>query len=337
MVTLYSKPTKDTTEQSEITRFWRHVFGSQSGLLQVWTGVRDASGTIPDTTINAKYFRYPQAANTAAEWALKKAGEEGREVYFCAHLLTAPKRIKENAYEIVTLWGDLDGAAVPNGALTPTGVVESSPGKYHCYWRLSEPVWPGVAEDLNKRLASKVGADPSGSDLSQLLRVPHTPNNKYPGQPTVTLKELDGAREYSLADLCSALPGVAERQATQQQEDDGDEPPIALDKEALKVWRGEKPKLKDNGEVNRSSSLMKIGRALYDAGANKRVVVDELAERDEALGWNKYTGNRDRGRHEYERIFKKLEEKGRNEKKHPWRVTHGGADVSDVSDVFLHE
>src|SRR4029453_14958808 len=36
------------------------------------------------------------------------------------------------------------------------------------------------------------------------------------------------------------------------------EPPVELEPEALEVFRGEKPKLKDTGEINRSSSLVKI-------------------------------------------------------------------------------
>jgi hypothetical protein len=52
----------------------------------------------------------------------------------------------------------------------------------------------------------------------------------------------------------------------------------------LEVWRGEKPKAKDTGEIDRSASLMKIGRTIYDAGATRRTVAEALKERDLALG-----------------------------------------------------
>lgn len=300
------------TVNTEITRFWRHIFGGQNGRLMVWTGIRAEDGSIPKETIKSNVFNYPKADMTAAEWALAKS-EEGREVYFCAHLLTGPKRIKDNASAVVSLWGDLDGAPVPNGELKPTAVIESSPGRYHCYWRLADEIPPEIAEDLNRRIAAVIGADPSGFDRTQLLRVPGTPNNKYADTPEVRIKGLADSRSYSAADLDNLLPkGEKPKAEYQPREDSGDEPPVVLSPEALKVWRGEAPKLKDNGEIDRSGSLLNIGRVLYDAGGNRRVVVEGVRERDNALGFHKYVGNRDGGQREYERIFEKLEESGRN-------------------------
>src|SRR4051812_32796360 len=110
--------TESTTEtrHTEITRFWRHLFGGQSGLLLVWTGIRDENGEIPGDTIRERFFNYPKAAQSAATWALEKS-KDGREVYYCAHLLTASKRKKLNASEVRSLWADLDDADIPNGSL----------------------------------------------------------------------------------------------------------------------------------------------------------------------------------------------------------------------------
>jgi P4 family phage/plasmid primase-like protien len=102
------------------------------------------------------------------------------------------------------------------------------------------------------------------------------------------------------------LPEASENRARS----DTDEPPIKLGEEALKVWRGEKPKLKDTGEIDRSASLVKIGRALFDAGANRTVLVTALRERDETLGWCKYTGRRD-SEERYHEIVDELEANGR--------------------------
>jgi putative DNA primase/helicase len=196
--------------KTEAIRFWRHLFGGQRGFLMVWTGERDEAGRIPKDTIASNVFSYPGAAESAATWALEKS-EEGREVYFCAHLLTGPRRVKGNAAPVRTLWGDLDGAPVPNGALKPTAVVESSPERYHAYWRLDTEIPPETAEALNKRLADKIGADSSGFDLSQLLRVPGTANHKYPDAPPVVIKGLAGRRSYSAADLDKRLPAGENR------------------------------------------------------------------------------------------------------------------------------
>src|SRR5215217_2232898 len=259
-----------------IQKFWRHIFGGQRDLLQIFTAKRGSDGTIDRATIKSKFFAYPKAAEAAAKWALEKS-EEGREVYYCSHLLTEARRVQENAAAVHCLWGDLDGAQVPNGELKPTAVVESSPGHYHVYWRLTDAIPAYTAEQLNKRLAHKIGADPSGFDLTQLLRVPGTANYKYEDQPIVGLPVLDASRTYSAGDLDRILPPLPEAASTNGHtlgHDHAlhpDEPPVELRPEALKVWRGEKPKAKNTGEVDRSASLMKIGRVLYDAGASPRV------------------------------------------------------------------
>jgi len=284
---------------------WDHVFGDERGLLAICH--------TDDPNFRTQFFNYPTAADKAAEWALEKA-QNGREVYFCAHLLTDPRRIKENATAVHTLWGDLDNAEVPEGEITPTAVVQSSPNRFHCYWRLTDGIPPQAAELLNKRLALEIGADPSGFDLTQLLRVPGTANYKHEGSPVVDVQHLDQSRTYSAGDLdriLPPLPGPASKNGHTHVDEDAGDPPVELGPEALKVWRGEKPKTKDTGEVDRSASLMKIGRVIYDAGATRRTVALALKERDEALGWKCYTNRRDAGK-QYQAIANILENEGRN-------------------------
>src|SRR5215208_1838273 len=284
---------------------WDHVFGDERGLLAICH--------TDDPNFRTQFFNYPAAADKAAEWALEKA-QNGREVYFCAHLLTDPRRIKENATAVHTLWGDLDNAEVPEGEITPTAVVQSSPNRFHCYWRLTDSIPPQAAELLNKRLALEIGADPSGFDLTQLLRVPGTANYKHEGSPVVGVQRLDQSRTYSAGDLdriLPPLPGPASKNGHTHVDEDAGDPPVELAPEALKVWRGEKPKAKDTGEIDRSASLMKIGRVLYDAGASPRVVAEALKERDLTLSYQKYTNRRDADE-QYQVIADKLASEGRN-------------------------
>ena len=91
----------------------------------------------------------------------------------------------------------------------------------------------------------------------------------------------------------------------------GGVPPVELGPAAMQVWRGEKPKPKEGGGVDRSGSLVKIGRELYDKGVTRPALVAALAERDEALGWRKYTGRRD-AEDRYHEIVDELERNGRN-------------------------
>src|SRR5215218_7714175 len=188
-----------------VLKLWRHVFGGTRGLLAIWTGQRDANGKIPEGTAKTRFFNYPTEAKDAAQWSLGES-DRGREAYFCAHLLSRRRRIKKNAQEVHTLWGDLDGAQVPDGDLAPSAVVESSTGRFHCYWRLADPIPPQDAEVLNKRLARKIGADSTGFDLTQLLRVPQTTNHKYEDHPIVGVRRLVASRTYSVADVDRMLP-----------------------------------------------------------------------------------------------------------------------------------
>jgi hypothetical protein len=283
---------------------WHHIFGDERGLLAICH--------TDDPNFHTQFFNYPAAADKAAEWTLEKA-QKGCEVYFCAHLLTNPRRIKENATAIHTLWGDLDGTQVPEDEIKPTAVIQSSPGRYHCYWRLTDPIPPQAAELLNKRLATAIEADPSGFDLTQLLRVPGSANYKYEGQPVVVIQDLDTSRTYSAGDLdrnLPPLPEAASKNGYTHVDEGRGEPPVELGPEALKVWRGEKPKAKDTGEVDRSASLMKIGRVIYDAGATRRTVAEALRERDAALGWKCYTNRPDADK-QYQAIANVLEREGR--------------------------
>jgi hypothetical protein len=294
-----------------VERFYRHLYGGESGLMAMFSGTRGPDGELEKDSPRTRYFDYPQKIARAVAHAAAES-EAGREVWHCAHLLTKGRRVKENAAPVRTLWGDLDGAEVPNGPLKPTGVVESSRGRFHCYWRLSDEVPPEIAEDLNKRLAAASGADPSGFDLTQLLRVPGTVNHKYPQKPVVKVLHLDGTRFYSPSELDDALPEIEDKPEAPRRGAPG-EPPVVLDGPALRVWRGEDTKLTESGKLDRSASLVKIGRALFDAGAARAVIEPALEERDRALGWNKYTGRRDASEC-YRGIVDELERNGRNGK-----------------------
>ena len=113
------------------------------------------------------------------------------------------------------------------------------------------------------------------------------------------------------------LPKTAEREV---EEGAGGEPPIELGPEALRVWRGEKPVLTDVGRVDRSRSLVYIGRVVYDAGGTRPLIVRTLRERDEALGWRKYAGRSD-AEQRYHEIVDELEKNGRSRRV---RTTVGG-------------
>jgi len=124
--------------------------------------------------------------------------------------------------------------------------------------------------------------------------------------PIESVEQLPYAPEW----LCAELHPLAERESRTLRGSDADGPPVLLDDYGLRIWSGELPKLKPTGEVDRSGTLLKIGRELYDAGAAPRLIVAELAERDTTLGYRKYTDRRDAAE-QYRAIVDELERQGR--------------------------
>jgi hypothetical protein len=159
---------------NDTTALWRHLFGEGRGYLCVFAGER--AGKQLRRPLQT-FFAYPEAVDTAIGWLDDRAAA-GFDTYFCAHLLTDTRRKKDAAAPVRALWCDIDVGAIPTDP-APTAVVESSPGRFHAYWQVLEAIEPTRAEALNKRLAKLCGGDPSGADLTQLLRPPGYPNRKY--------------------------------------------------------------------------------------------------------------------------------------------------------------
>lgn len=180
-------------EHGEARHLLRHAYGDDEGYVAIFSGVRvDGDKRLRYT--RERFFKYPEELAAAIGHAEDCAQEHGREVYFCTHLLTEERRKKASAAPVRCLYAEIDGGqdgplhnAVERYA---TAIVESSPGRYHVYIRLTHTITPEEAEHLNKRFARTVEGDPSGADLTQLLRVPGTPNNKYPDKPTVRTRRL---------------------------------------------------------------------------------------------------------------------------------------------------
>jgi hypothetical protein len=177
-------------------RLWHHLFdgGGPDDLVEIWTAVR-----IKDNLVNLAAWHFGLDQLEDAWQRAYSQDRDGREVYFCAHLLQANSghacvegrcfglRRKANAAAapVLALWSDVDTADLSLSPIRPTAVVESSPGRLQAYARLSAPLDPLVAEQLNKRWTYSFGADKSGWDLGQVLRVPGTHNHKYEGWPEV--------------------------------------------------------------------------------------------------------------------------------------------------------
>lgn len=111
-----------------------------------------------------------------------------KDIYACPHGFSDRIRQKEFAVDPCLLYADLDAANPKDLEIRPTIAIESSPGRFVGYWVTDKP----VTEQLNRRLSYSIGADISGWDRTQVLRVPNTRNYKYPAEPRVKILWTDG-------------------------------------------------------------------------------------------------------------------------------------------------
>jgi len=160
---------------------WAHLFEGLEGYLVTFTGQQSArTGGRPNElgAPQQRSWRWPTQQEQAAHYLLDQS-QAGRDAYFGVHLFRRPSNRKaENAAEVQALWVDGDGAQVPEDWPQPTAVVESSPGRHHFYWRLTRPIPPEEAAQLNKRLCYGIGGDKGKWGLGTVLRAPGTLNYK---------------------------------------------------------------------------------------------------------------------------------------------------------------
>lgn len=88
----------------------------------------------------------------------------------------------------------------------PTIVVQTSPGRAHCYWQLHPPVTPTELEQANRRLAHHLHGDPASVDAARIARPPQTANYKYRPAQAVRLLACHPDRIYHPAELAADLP-----------------------------------------------------------------------------------------------------------------------------------
>lgn len=163
-------------------RFFDLLFADQAGYMCI--ALKNPS--LPQAAFSQKFFLWPDDYIKAEEYILKH--KNSKDLYFCVNLLEKPDRKKEWCLPSTIIWSDLDEVDPRTIVPSPPIVIESSKNRFQALWRLSMPVDAAIAENYSKRIAYAKGADKSGWDLTQLLRVPYTFNHKYnPPQPVVLL------------------------------------------------------------------------------------------------------------------------------------------------------
>lgn len=186
------------------SEFFEHIFGIAEGYVCIATA--DAPNN--KATFRQSFYQWPANKKELFAFIEEVAGRR-KNVWFCVNLLSKTERKKNWCISHNLVWADLDATKPDQIQPKPSLVIESSPKRYQALWRLEEEVTPEIAEDFSRRLAYKYslsGADISGWDLTQLLRVPWTYNYKYE-------QEDDFVPEVKVIDATDDLIPLAEMEA----------------------------------------------------------------------------------------------------------------------------
>lgn len=156
-----------------------------------------------------KFLHKPGKRGPDIEEWLRKQNENGGECFFTVNELdqsldTDPKshRTAKMLTRIRAVWVDDDEKRKEvrtNWPIEPSLVVNTSPGKYHYYWLIKEPLpstgkskteWRGVMETL----VNDWGGDNNTKDLTRILRLPGFNHLKDPTNPHLVTATGEGQR-----------------------------------------------------------------------------------------------------------------------------------------------
>lgn len=227
------------------------------------------------------------------------------DLYFSVRRFRSKRRIEQNAAPSNILYADLDPVD-PNslGELKPTIAWASSPSSFQAVWimpdEMENPSEPG---GINHRLTSLIGADPSGWDTTQLLRVPGRKNFKFnyrdPGDIDGVKGQLlwDNGPRHVWEDMQDDLPEIGGIVTVNES--------VLIDEDAIdsidrkEVWSRLRldvssrvrqfMAMKDSADLDRDTIEYEIARELADAGATALEIIALIRP----TVWNKYAGRSD--------------------------------------------
>lgn len=219
-----------------------------------------------------------------------------KDLYWCPHGFSKPRRLKENAVMPSLLWADLDEANPSEMTPMPTIAIQSSPGRYVGLWFTDKT----VTEDINRALTYLVGADHGGWDVTQVLRIPGTSNYKYHDAPRVKIEWQDGPH-YELEEIKQLVPEI-----------DKDEPHIG---EAIGIYKryekhlspfARRELLKGKPKPGkRSEVLWKLNKEMLEAGMSSEEAFKILV----VSPWNKFAKRRNGAKQLRRELEKSMEQK----------------------------
>ncbi|WP_104991711.1 DNA-primase RepB domain-containing protein [Deinococcus sp. NW-56] len=172
------------------------------------------------TAVGGEFVTVGRVREGRVSWTSPNLARVG--IFFTVNALTpkATRRTADNVERVRAAFVDFDGAPLPDEGfpLAPTAIVETSPGRYHVYWALSDLPLADFTP-VQKYLAARYGGDPSVSDLPRVMRLPGYWHGKQEPGFLVRLLE-DRPTCYTRADLLEAFDGLEDALRRAGEEED---------------------------------------------------------------------------------------------------------------------
>lgn len=133
---------------------------------------------------------------------LERLNQQGAGVFFTVNKTDGRGRQESNITRVRALFADFDIVDHDRQFdyfLPPSYVVESSPGKHHAYWILSDELPLHLFKQYQIALAEFLESDPKICDLPRVMRVPGFVHQK--GSPFMVREIIASGRTYTVAEL----------------------------------------------------------------------------------------------------------------------------------------
>jgi hypothetical protein len=219
------------------------VTQNEHGVRDPWEHRRNLFFTMTPEEPDQQFFEH-MPEPLPANW-------EDYEWFFTPALLSqTQERRKSLVLEVSTLYADFDkGVDLSSLNPQPSIINETSPGRYHCFWLLTEPHPLQTVETYNYRLKAMYPADNTW-DSSRLLRLPlgrMSPAKDENGHLSESRGAVPGLLRaenvrYSLEDF-DHLPQVDPHVGTEFQATDAPEPLTHSEQRALMAMLEQQGKL----------------------------------------------------------------------------------------------
>lgn len=226
-----------TSGSSLANKFWGNdVIVSGSPIEQLFSGSPVIDVTEKFLNILGKggdYQYFWQNPQTETIWFKGKSPQiptKWDRVYFGVNpsknkLTGSARGTKENIEGINCLFGEFDkkdGWTLDKiEKINPSpSIIVSSGGGWHCYWLFKETVKVNndnifLLSHIQHSWVDFVGSDPGAKDISRVLRVPGSINNKYNPPKEVEFIKADFSQLYDIDELAKLLP-VEENETKQK-------------------------------------------------------------------------------------------------------------------------